>query len=53
MRKYHISASLVYADFARLGEEAQSVINAGANILHLDAMENHFGVVLLRMMIYQ
>jgi ribulose-phosphate 3-epimerase len=42
MRNYQISASLLSADFARLGEEAQSVIDAGANMLHLDAMDNHF-----------
>lgn len=42
MRNYQISASLLSADFARLGEEAQAVINAGANTLHFDAMDNHF-----------
>jgi ribulose-phosphate 3-epimerase len=42
MRNYLIAASLLSADFARLGEEAQSVIDAGADILHLDAMDNHF-----------
>ncbi len=42
MRDYQIGASLLAADFARLGEEAQSVINAGASALHFDAMDNHF-----------
>jgi ribulose-phosphate 3-epimerase len=42
MRNYQISASLLSADFARLGEDAQSVIDAGADMLHLDAMDNHF-----------
>ena len=42
MRNYQISASLLSADFARLGEEAQSVIDAGVDILHFDAMDNHF-----------
>jgi ribulose-phosphate 3-epimerase len=42
MRNYQIAPSLLSADFARLGEEAQRVINAGADLLHLDAMDNHF-----------
>lgn len=42
MQNYKIAASLLSADFARLGEEAQSVIDAGADVLHLDAMDNHF-----------
>ncbi len=39
---YQLSASLLSADFARLGEQAQAVIDAGADTLHLDAMDNHF-----------
>ena len=42
MFNYHISASLLSADFARLGEQAQTVIDAGADTLHFDAMDNHF-----------
>lgn len=42
MQTYKIAASLLSADFSRLGEEAQSVIDAGADLLHLDAMDNHF-----------
>ncbi|MEO8402711.1 MAG: ribulose-phosphate 3-epimerase [Gammaproteobacteria bacterium] len=42
MRNYQIAPSLLSADFACLGEEAQRVINAGADLLHLDAMDNHF-----------
>ncbi len=42
MNKHLISASLLSADFARLGEEAQSVMDAGADMLHFDAMDNHF-----------
>ncbi len=42
MHNYQIAASLLSADFARLGEEAQSVIDAGAGMLHFDAMDNHF-----------
>jgi len=42
MRNHQIAASLLSADFARLGEEAQAVIDAGADMLHFDAMDNHF-----------
>lgn len=37
-----IAPSILSADFARLGEEAQSVIDAGADMIHFDVMDNHF-----------
>jgi len=42
MQDYLILPSLLSADFARLGEEATSVLDAGADILHLDVMDNHY-----------
>lgn len=37
-----IAPSILSADFARLGEEVTSVLNAGADIVHFDVMDNHY-----------
>jgi ribulose-phosphate 3-epimerase len=42
MREFLIAPSLLSANFAKLGEEATNVINAGADMLHLDVMDNHY-----------
>jgi len=42
MSEYRIAPSILSADFARLGDEVQSVITAGADIVHFDVMDNHF-----------
>src|SRR5512144_1109930 len=42
MAQYRIAPSLLSADFARLGEEVRVVIDAGADLLHFDVMDNHY-----------
>jgi ribulose-phosphate 3-epimerase len=37
-----IAPSLLSADFARLGEEVSAVIEAGADLIHFDVMDNHY-----------
>lgn len=37
-----IAPSILSADFARLGEDVSAVLKAGADIVHFDAMDNHF-----------
>jgi ribulose-phosphate 3-epimerase len=39
---YLIAPSILSADFARLGEEVDAVLEAGADIVHFDVMDNHF-----------
>jgi ribulose-phosphate 3-epimerase len=37
-----IAPSILSADFARLGEEVDNVLEAGADIVHFDVMDNHY-----------
>ena len=39
---YRIAPSILSADFAKLGEEVDNVLKAGADIVHFDVMDNHY-----------
>lgn len=42
MQPYSIAPSILSADFARLGDEVNAVLKAGADIIHFDVMDNHY-----------
>ncbi len=42
MKSFKIAPSILSADFARLGEEVDAVLEAGADIVHFDVMDNHY-----------
>jgi len=42
LHEIHIAPSILSADFSRLGDEVEAVLNAGARVLHVDVMDGHF-----------
>lgn len=42
MKEFIIAPSILSANFARLGEDTQKVLDAGADVVHFDVMDNHF-----------
>ncbi|OGA04618.1 MAG: ribulose-phosphate 3-epimerase [Betaproteobacteria bacterium RIFCSPLOWO2_02_FULL_64_12] len=42
MTTYRIAASILSANFARLGDEVGSVVASGADMIHFDVMDNHY-----------
>ncbi|MCJ7452318.1 MAG: ribulose-phosphate 3-epimerase [Steroidobacteraceae bacterium] len=42
MTQHWIAPSILSADFSRLGEEVRAVLDAGADLVHFDVMDNHY-----------
>ncbi|ANZ22720.1 ribulose phosphate epimerase [Buchnera aphidicola (Diuraphis noxia)] len=42
MKKFFLAASILSADFARLGEDTKNVIDSGSDLIHFDVMDNHY-----------
>ncbi|NIP48155.1 MAG: ribulose-phosphate 3-epimerase, partial [Gammaproteobacteria bacterium] len=42
MHNAWIAPSILSANFARLGEDVEAVLDAGADMVHFDVMDNHY-----------
>src|SRR3954469_1805534 len=42
MQERRVAPSILSADFARLGEQVELVMDAGARVIHVDVMDGHF-----------
>src|SRR5258708_16286813 len=42
IQSFIIAPSILSADFARLGEQVEAVLKAGADMIHFDVMDNHY-----------
>ena len=42
LHEIHIAPSILSADFSRLGDDVEAVLNAGARVIHVDVMDGHF-----------
>lgn len=42
LNEVHVAPSILSADFARLGDELETVLTAGARVVHVDVMDGHF-----------
>ena len=42
LRGINVAPSILSADFSRLGDDVEAVLNAGARVVHIDVMDGHF-----------
>jgi len=42
LRGINVAPSILSADFGRLGDDVEAVLNAGARVIHIDVMDGHF-----------
>jgi ribulose-phosphate 3-epimerase len=42
LREIHVGPSILSADFSRLGEQVETVMDAGVRLIHVDIMDGHF-----------
>mgnify|MGYP003715636427 FL=1 len=42
MKNFLIAPSILSANFAKLGEDVDAVLTAGADVVHFDVMDNHY-----------